>query len=193
MFNHLFSFSFRLFLLPIFLFSMKRSRAGQKGRCPRRMLRMRLGRKMGRFCGQIERPHLFPGKSFLRGRHCLALWTSATTTRPPDFGSITPTSLCRFPAKAGSPRLHFGGLLRKSNKRCRPGCLLHPHSGRTSTLQQRAHDRKSGPVGYRKKGVIKEPGILSPARRASLPAGLFRYSIAVEAKAMTLFQQRAMV
>ncbi|QJR22977.1 hypothetical protein BREVNS_2227 [Brevinematales bacterium NS] len=70
----------------------------------------------------------------------------ATSTRPPDFGSITPTSLCRFPAKAGSPRLHFGGLLRKSNKRCRPGCLLHPHSGRTSTLQQRAHDRKSGPV-----------------------------------------------
>jgi hypothetical protein len=29
-------------------------------------------------------------------------------------------------------------------------------------------------VGYRKKGVIKEPGILfSPARGASLPAGAF--------------------
>ncbi|QJR22245.1 hypothetical protein BREVNS_1495 [Brevinematales bacterium NS] len=30
---------------------MKRSCAGQKGRCPRRMLRMRLERTIGRFCG----------------------------------------------------------------------------------------------------------------------------------------------
>ncbi|QJR22869.1 hypothetical protein BREVNS_2119 [Brevinematales bacterium NS] len=52
--------------------------------CPRRLLRMRLGRIVRRFCGQGERPHLFPGKSFLRGRPQLVLGTSATTTRPPE-------------------------------------------------------------------------------------------------------------
>ncbi len=43
-------------------------------------------------------------------------------------------------------QLRFGGLLGNSNRRCRPGCLLHPHSGRTSPLRQRMHNRKSGPV-----------------------------------------------
>ncbi|QJR22840.1 hypothetical protein BREVNS_2090 [Brevinematales bacterium NS] len=45
------------------------------------MLRMRLGRNMGRFCGPWENISLEKGKSFLRGRHCLVLGTSTTTTR----------------------------------------------------------------------------------------------------------------
>jgi hypothetical protein len=139
----IFSFSVLGYFCYPFFFFHKVLPYGQRGRCPRRMLRMRLGRTMGRFCGQGEKHPLLPGE-------VLPPW--ATSTRPPDFGSIAPTLLRRFPAKAGSPRLRFGGLTGKSNIRCRPGCLLHPHFGRTSPLRQRTHNRKSGPVGYRKKG-----------------------------------------
>ncbi|QJR21966.1 hypothetical protein BREVNS_1216 [Brevinematales bacterium NS] len=57
-------------------------------------------------------------------------------------------------------QLRFGGLVRKNNKRCRPGCLLHPHSGRTSPLRQRTHNRKSGPVDTERSrsGVQKKRG-----------------------------------
>ena len=48
-------------------------------------------------------------------------------------------------------QLRFGGLVGKSNRRYRLRCLLHPHFGRAPHLRQRTHDRKSGPVGYRKK------------------------------------------
>ncbi len=77
---------------------------------------------------------------------------------------------------AKPPLLRFDGLVGKNHTRGRMGCLLHPHFGGTShTPRQRAHDRKSGPMGtersrsgapersrrgLQKKGVVKEQGFL---------------------------------
>ncbi len=54
------------------------------------MLRMRLRRIVHRFCGQAERPLLFPGKSFLRGRHQLVLLTSEEALPRGTKGAFAP-------------------------------------------------------------------------------------------------------
>ncbi|QJR21581.1 hypothetical protein BREVNS_0831 [Brevinematales bacterium NS] len=61
-FYHLFSSKFLALFVTHFSFSTKRSCVEQKGRCPRRMLRMRLGRIVCRFCGQGEKHPLLPGE-----------------------------------------------------------------------------------------------------------------------------------
>ncbi|QJR22935.1 hypothetical protein BREVNS_2185 [Brevinematales bacterium NS] len=91
-------------------------------------------------------------------------------------------------------QLRFGGLVGKNQRRYRPGCLLHPHSGRTFSLRQRAYNRKSGLVGLqKKKGVVKERAFSHQPAGLIFQQGLFRYGIAGGTKAIPLFQQRAMV
>ncbi|QJR22815.1 hypothetical protein BREVNS_2065 [Brevinematales bacterium NS] len=103
-----------------------------------------------------------------------------TSTCPPDFGSIAPTSLCRFPAKAGPRGYASVGFSGRATEEVAPGtsCALPSEGLSRRKPKGPFHNRKSAQAdtersrsGVTEKKGSKKHGPLPPAHRASVPTG----------------------